>query len=79
MATIDRLLTELNEKRGLKYPDVGFLYYADIKGDGQSPKSVWRIMNDQGGVCYSELNARTPKAICDLIRGMIRITDEKRV
>ncbi|QXN71369.1 hypothetical protein RCGINGERSNAP_101 [Rhodobacter phage RcGingersnap] len=28
----ERLLAELNAARGLKYPDLGYSYFADVKG-----------------------------------------------
>jgi len=64
----DRLLDELNAKRGLKYPDVGYTYFADIKGDGFSKRSVWTIINRGGGVVRSHLNANNPRSRCNMIR-----------
>lgn len=56
---IELALDRLNEIRGLKYPDVGYCYYADVKGDGRNIRSVWRIINAQRGVSYSEMNGAT--------------------
>jgi len=49
----------LNDARGLSYPDIGYTYWADIKGDGRYRPSLWLIINENGGVTYSVLNQRT--------------------
>lgn len=68
----DRLLDELNAKRGLEYPDVGVCYFAEIKGDGiRRPRSVWTVINPNGGVTRSHLNANNPRSRCDMIRAEI--------
>lgn len=56
---IDSAVDALNAQRGLKYPMVGHLRYANIVGDGRSYRSLYVIINDQGGVGYSEYNDRT--------------------
>lgn len=47
---IDAALTRLNGQRGKAYPDQGYVYYADIKGDGSNRKGFWQIINGNGGV-----------------------------
>jgi len=48
---IDILLTEINTARGLTYPSIGYLYYADIMCDGiKRPRTVWQIISEVGGV-----------------------------
>ena len=68
----ERLLAELNAARGLKYPDQGYSYFADVKGDGTYSPRIWTICNPQGGVTFSDLNAATPRARCEKIRAAIR-------
>lgn len=38
--TTEKLLTQLNIKRGLEYRDIGYSYFADIRGDGRNIRSV---------------------------------------
>ena len=48
---IDKLCAAINQARGLSYPSIGYLFYADIRGDGiKRPRSVWQITNGGGGV-----------------------------
>jgi hypothetical protein len=69
MATkTERLLDKLNAARGLSYPEIGFAYFADIRGDGFGRRSVYQIFNEAGGVIYSSLNGKTPRETCDRIR-----------
>ena len=69
MTTTEKLLNELNDKKGLSYPDVGYSYFADIKGDGRNIRSVYTIINENGGVCYNRsLNGETPRKRCANIR-----------
>ena len=57
------LLTELNARRGLAYPDVGYCFFADIAGNGGPRKRrVWTIVNESGGVTRSGLNGPNPRA-----------------
>ena len=76
VTTTEKLLNELNELRGLKYPQIGYAYFADIKGDGRNIKSVYTITNEAGGVQYSSLNGKSPRKRCENIRQAI--ADEKR-
>lgn len=69
---IDKALDELNAKRGLVYPQVGFLYFADVRGDGDKVnRRVWQIVNASGGITYSDLNARLSKLTLAKIRERI--------
>ena len=56
---INAALKTLNEKRGFAYPEVGYCYYADIKGNGRNIKSLYTIINANGGVTRSHLNGYT--------------------
>ena len=69
--TTARLLRELNAKRGFKYPDIGYSYFADVKGNGIYNPQVYTIINSKGGVCYSALNAETARQRCQNIRAAI--------
>lgn len=62
------LLGELNAARGLKYPSVGYVYFADIKGDGQKHYAVWEVITLGGGVRRPSLNHRSGKVRCAMIR-----------
>jgi len=70
----DQLLHELNTIKGLSYPDVGYSYFANIKGDGSRPfrRSVYTIISAGGGVTYSPLNATSARKRCENIRAAIR-------
>lgn len=43
--TTARLLRELNAKRGFNYPDVGYSYFADVKGNGIHNPQIYTIIN----------------------------------
>lgn len=58
---IDLAVDALNAHKGLKYPMIGHMRYANIAGDGRRYRSLYVIINDGGGVAYSEYNARSPK------------------
>jgi hypothetical protein len=66
----DKLLNQLNQLKGLVYPQIGYSYFADITGGGR--KSVYTISNQDGGVIYSVLNARNPRKRCQYIRDAIQ-------
>ena len=65
------LLDQLNKAKGLKYPAVGYQYFADIKGDGTYQYRVWEVANPGGGVRYSSLNRPTARQRCAAIREAI--------
>jgi hypothetical protein len=58
---IDSAVDALNAHKGLTYPMIGHLRYANITGDGRRYRSLYVIINDQGGVSYSTYNGRTPR------------------
>lgn len=69
----DTLLDYLNEKNGKVYPQIGYVYFADIKGDGRNIKSVYRIINEGGGVQYAtDLNGPTAAKRCAAIRAELQ-------
>jgi hypothetical protein len=60
IGAIDKAISQLNQKRGLQYPAIGFLIFADIKGDGgKLRRRIYVIANSDGGVSFSDLNAAT--------------------
>lgn len=65
---ITAALEKLNEVKGLKYRDVGYAYYADIKGDGQNNRRIWKIINEGGGVTRSDLNRSTMRETLQAIQ-----------
>ena len=71
MNVTKKLLKELNEARGLKYPDIGYLYWADVVGSGIHSPRVYYIINSDGGVTLSEYNAANAKKRCAKIRAAI--------
>lgn len=59
---IDILLDEINKLNGnATYPQMGYLYYADIRGDGRNIRKVYAIINIDGGVTAVH-NGATAKA-----------------
>ena len=72
----DLALGALNEARGLKYPDIGYLYYANVTGDGRSPayRSIWCIVNAEGGIVRSHFNTTSSKAALALIAFSLTLT-----
>lgn len=71
MTQTAKLLKELNALRGRKYPEIGYSFYADVRGDGSNRKSVYTIVNENGGVTYSPLNGKTSRETCANIRRAI--------
>lgn len=49
-----------NKRKGLERNQVGYIYYADIKGNGC--KAVWAVINENGGVTRSGHNQRSAVA-----------------
>lgn len=66
-----RLVDKLNKARGLSYPAIGYLMFADIKGDGISKPALFEIINAGGGVRRSDLNG-PPRQRCAKLRAAIR-------
>lgn len=56
---IELAVQRLNALRGKRYPDVGSLYYADVKGDGRFRPRLYVSCNPQGGLVLSAMNCRT--------------------
>lgn len=64
-------LTTLNAKRGLASGQVGYAYYADIKGDGRNVRRVWTVISANGGVTYSHMNGATQRKTLEKINKSI--------
>lgn len=74
---IKAALKTLNEKRGFEYPNVGYAYYADIKGDGRNIRMVYSIINPGGGVTRSPLNGYTMRETLEKITRAIETARPK--
>lgn len=68
---IDAALCTLNAKHGKSYPDIGYSYYADIKGDGRNMRQVYTIISEGGGVTRSHMNGATMRKTLTLIEAEI--------
>jgi hypothetical protein len=54
---IDKLCSELNRARGLSSGHSGYVFYADIRGDGRSKRSVYVTLPGGGVVAvYNSLS-----------------------
>ena len=60
-AKIDIAVDALNTQRGLTYPMVGHMRYANLWGEPRRYRSLYVIINDGGGVSYSEFNGRSTR------------------
>jgi hypothetical protein len=63
-STIDKLCEALNAAHRLTYPMRGYVFFADIKGDGRNKRRVYIVTNDGGGVtaCYNGATYRETAA-----------------
>lgn len=50
---ITKAVAELNRARGLTYPAIGYVMYADVCGSGIPMTRCYRINNADGGVSYA--------------------------
>lgn len=48
-ADIVRAVGALNDRRGIKYPDIGYLLYSDIRGDGGPYNPNFYVISNPGG------------------------------
>lgn len=71
---IDNLCDKLNANRGLTYPSIGYVYFADIRGNGRSRRALWEIINIGGGVARSIINAPTYQQTAQNLRREIEKT-----
>ena len=69
---IDKELDRLNAKLNVRYPEIGYSYYSNVKGDGYNYKRyIYTITNAEGGVVYSPLNGRHARETISNIRAKI--------
>lgn len=73
MNTTEKLLDQLNALRGRVYPDKGYMFYADVKGDGTGRKGCYTIINGDGGVIANALSGIPARERCQSIRACIRV------
>ncbi len=71
-STIDKLCEAINNARRVSYPDIGCLYFADIKGDGQNRRKVYIITNKNGGVTAVH-NASTYRQTAQNLRVVLAV------
>jgi hypothetical protein len=67
----EKLLGLANVVNGKQYPEIGYMYYASGIGFLGQKRAIWTIVNDMGGVTYSDLNRETPHQTCNALRGYI--------
>jgi hypothetical protein len=65
---IDLAVDTLNAQRGLKYPMIGHLRYANLWGEPRRYRTLYVIINDGGGVSYSEFNGRSTRETLGKLR-----------
>lgn len=68
---IDLAVDALNQRKGLKYPMIGHMRYANIWGEPRRYRSLYVIINEGGGVGYSEYNGRTPQETLGRLRAAL--------
>lgn len=69
-AVLNRALAAMNAARGLSYPDQGYTYWADVRGDGRYRPGLYVIINAQGGVAQSTLARKTRRETLAVIERM---------
>ena len=67
----EKLLHLVNVAKGVKVTDIGYSYWADVKGNGIYSPSIWTIVNAIGGVTYSDLNRLSSLKRCNRLRAEI--------
>jgi hypothetical protein len=66
--TIDNLCEQINNARGVVYPQVGYLMYANIAGDGRRHRTVYAVINPDGGLCAVHNSYSTRVTVSNLRR-----------
>jgi hypothetical protein len=75
MSTIVKLCHAINTARGLEYPAVGYLYFADVKGDGRNIRRVWVVTNANGAVTAVH-NGKTYRETAANLRQILNTIEE---
>ena len=69
-AVLNRALKAMNDARGVVYPQRGYTYWADIRGDGRYRPGLYVIINEHGGVTNSTLARKTRRETLAVIERM---------
>lgn len=56
---VEQACERYNAARKLKYPAIGHLQWADIRGDGSNRRGLYVTINENGGVSSSNKRRRT--------------------
>jgi len=75
MSTIVKLCHAINTARGLEYPAVGYLYFADVNGDGRNIRRVWAVINRDGGIVATH-NGKTYRETAANLRQILNTIEE---
>ena len=75
MSTIVKLCHAINTARRLEYPAIGYLYFADVMGDGSKRRSVWQVINRDGGIA-SAYNGKTYRETAANLRQILNTIEE---
>jgi hypothetical protein len=79
MTKTEKLLNQLNELRGKAYPDKGYMFWGDVRGDGSGRKGCYTIINGDGGIIANALSGISARKRCESIRTCIRMEGGKPV
>lgn len=71
---IDTLCQAINKTNRVIYPNVGYLMFANIRGDGRNKRSVYCVSNKQGGVT-SVHNGKTYRQTANNLR--VKLSESK--
>lgn len=74
---IDQLCEAINvANKNCTYPQVGYFRYANIKGDGRNYRTVYVIVNQQGGVRAAH-NGSNPRQTAANLRRILAALKEQ--
>ena len=79
MTKTERLFNQINSIRGLSYPNKGYMFYADVTGDGSNRKGCYTISNDDGGVTPNKYSGVSSRVRCARLRHDIHLLGHKPV
>jgi len=64
----EKLLNQLNQLRGKVYPDKGYMFWADVRGDGSGRKGCYTIINGDGGITSNKYSGVSNRVRCEWLR-----------
>lgn len=70
--TIDKLCDAINLARRVSYPMPGYLFFADVRGDGQRVRRVYTITGATGGITACH-NGQTYKHTAQNLREVLSV------